>query len=217
MMLSNDDVLLIIVISGALGIYACEMAFFWARWTRLSTQLSEDGGALGRVQVLEAEIDVLAGELQAMRRQLQRQAELFSGASTPMVSSVPLVVESRPPERAPSVPPKPPTRPHINQQKPLASRQSAAPSAVSTHASRSVDDRSMASRSMGVPASAKTSPVSGMPASHLNFSSKEPEVLHRRVIELAKSGLSTSAIATECQLSQTEAELILSLNGIKRA
>ncbi|MES2207863.1 MAG: hypothetical protein V4525_13850 [Pseudomonadota bacterium] len=54
------------------------------------------------------------------------------------------------------------------------------------------------------------------PVHQTNLFTKGIEQLHRRVVELARAGMDSATIATECQLSQTETEMILSMNGIKR-
>lgn len=232
-MLSNDDLLWIILIAGALGIYALEMTFFWVRWKRLSLHLSEEGEAMVRVQALQAEVEIMAAELLSLRRHLQRQAEAGGGHVPPM--SVPMSGAEREVRAAMEKEKSSPIKPSVlHTPTTPAKKASAAPAPVrssaqgSGGASRPSNPSPEYAHSRHAPSSdaerarSAQSPsfVPEMPfpyAKPTGNTAREPEVLHRKVIELARKGLNSAAIATECQLSQTEAELILSLNGIKRS
>ncbi len=195
MTLFYDHVLLTAIIASAVGLYAVEMLFFWSRWQRLALQMHQEGGAHTLIQELQAEVDVLAEEVAGLRRQLTRYGEV-SGIPEFVASGARM--ESAAPKRSIATSAAPAPRPSpsasANERKQQSSQ------------GKRPEERDMPPRSHSVPQSSALG----------NGFSRGVEMLHRRVVELARSGLDSASIATECQLSQTEAELILSLNGIKR-
>lgn len=193
MTLYNDHMLLTVVSLGAISLYVAEMLFFWSRWRRLSMQMSQEGSAQTLIQELRAEMDVLAEEVAGLRRQL-----MHSHVEENRVASIEVPGASA--QGHARVRPAVPTPFPV----PMSSSHSKKPPVRTEERER-----------VSTPPPAARPPSPQNATAHTNFS-RGVEMLHRRVVELARSGMDSAAIATECQLSQTETELILSLNGIKR-
>jgi len=152
---------------------------------------------------------------------------IHTSMNTPMQASVIAKASTNPVRKEPEL--RRPSPPSSNRlpERPVNRQEFTAPShpapqrptstlSPASHISPGHITSSSASPSSRHSAPQTSSQTSPHPVHQTNLFTKGIEQLHRRVVELARTGMDSATIATECQLSQTETEMILSMNGIKR-
>jgi hypothetical protein len=243
MLFIGDHLLLAIVIILAISLYGLEMLFFWFKWQTLSGRLASEERLAPSVFDLQAEVEVLSEELAFLRRQFvsQGKREPFSSEDRTMIEE-PFLASSLTPSgttkkmeeekksasrplfksrevqhppiaaQAPTPPIPNPLRSYVGRS---ATTHTASPERETIQQRKEREETPFYPPRMPSIAESHPAELGGASSSFGASFSRGVSMMHRRVVELARNGMDAATIATECQLSQSETELILSLNGVR--